>query len=210
MDPMFTTAALAGAEKIINTALRYDPATRIGLAHLDGKVLAVDITAPVAAGIFVMPLNGEIQLMATWDGEADTRLSGSLMALLQLSTTEIHNLKYSGVTAMGDLGLLADLQKLVKNLEIDWEDILSQFTGDIIGHQAAQTIRAKFGWMKDRAQSAQRLAGEFLTEELQTLPSKPELNDFYQQVDELRLAVDRAAARMARTQRLVKENQKEK
>jgi ubiquinone biosynthesis protein UbiJ len=207
MDPMITTAALASAEKIINAALRYDPATRIGLARLSGRILAVNITAPAATTIFIMPLEEDIQLMASWDGDVDTRLSGSLMALLQLSTTEIHNLKYSGVTAMGDLGLLADLQKLLKNLEIDWEDMLSQFTGDVIGHQAAQVIRAKFGWMKDRVQSAQRLTGEFLTEELQTLPSKPELNDFYQQVDELRLAVDRAAARV---ERLVKENQKEK
>lgn len=196
MNQMLITAALASAEKIINAALHYDPATRIGLARLSGKILAVNITAPVALNLFVMPMDEEIQLMANWDGDVDTQLSGSFMALLQLSTTEIHNLKYSGVTAMGDLGLLADLQKLLKNLEIDWEDMLSQFTGDIIGHQAAQVIRTKFGWAKDRAQSATRLTREFLTEEYQALVSKPELEDFYQQVDELRLAVDRAAARV--------------
>ena len=97
---------------------------------------------------------------------------------------------------MGDLGLLAALQALLKNLDIDWEDMLSQFTGDIIGHQTAQIIRTKFGWAKDRAQSATRLTKEFLTEEYQALVSKPELEDFYQQVDELRLSVDRAAARV--------------
>ncbi|QEY17792.1 hypothetical protein D0C16_18415 [Cellvibrio sp. KY-GH-1] len=193
---MLITAALASAEKIINTALRYDPATRLKLARLSGKILAVNITAPVAINLFVMPLDEEIELMANWDGEVDTQLSGSLMALLQLSTTEIHNLKYSGVTAMGDLTLLADLQQLLKHLDIDWEDMLSQFTGDIIGHQTAQIIRAKFGWAKDRAQTAARLGKEFLTEEYQALVSKPELDDFHQQVDELRLAVDRAAARV--------------
>ncbi len=193
---MLITAALASAEKIINTALRYDPATRLQLARLSGKILALNITAPVAVKLFVMPLDEDIQLMANWDGEVDTQLSGSLMALVQLSTTEIHNLKYSGVTAMGDLTLLADVQQLLKNLDIDWEDMLSQFTGDIIGHQAAQVIRAKFDWTKDRAQTATRLTKEFLTEEYQALVSKPELDDFYQQVDELRLAVDRAAARV--------------
>lgn len=193
---MLITAALASAETIINTALRYDPATRLKLARLSGKILAVNITAPVAINLFVMPLDEEIELMANWDGEVDTQLSGSLMALVQLSTTEIHNLKYSGVTAMGDLTLLADLQQLLKNLDIDWEDMLSQFTGDIIGHQTAQIIRAKFGWAKDRAQTAARLGKEFLTEEYQALVSKPELDDFHQQVDELRLAVDRAAARV--------------
>jgi ubiquinone biosynthesis protein UbiJ len=205
MDHMITAAALASAEKIINTALRYDPATRIGLVRLSGKILAVNITAPIAVTLFVMPLDEEIQLMANWDGDVDTRLSGSLMALLQLSTTEVHNLKYSGVTVAGDLGLLADLQALLKNLDIDWEDMLSQFTGDIIGHQTAELIRTKFGWVKDRARSAQRLTKEFLTEELRALPSKPELSDFYRQVDEVRLAVDRAAARV---EQLVKKNQK--
>lgn len=196
MDSLLTTGALASAEKIINAALRYDPATRLKLARLSGKILALKITTPVAFDVFVAPLDEEIQLMGHWDGDVDTQLSGSLMALVQISTTEIHNLKYSGVTAMGDLGLLADLQQLLKQVDIDWEDMLSQFTGDIIGHQAASAIRAKFGWVKDRAQTATRLTKEFLTEEYQALISKPELEDFYQQVDELRLAVDRAAARV--------------
>lgn len=202
---MLTTAALASAEKIINTALQYDPATRIGLARLSGKILAVHVTAPIALNLFVMPLDDEIQLMANWDGDVDTRLNGSLMALLQLSTTPVHNLKYSGVTAVGDLGLLADLQALLKNIDIDWEDMLSQFTGDIIGHQTAQIIRAQFGWAKERAQNTQRLAAEFLTEEYPALVSKPELEHFYHQVDELRLAVDRAAARV---EKLIKEKSK--
>lgn len=173
----------------------------MGLARLEGKILAVQISSP-ALNVFVMPMDDELRLMGSWDGDVDTRISGSLLALAQLSQTEIHNLKDSGVSVMGDLSLLADYQRLLKNLDIDWEEMLSQFTGDIIGHQTAQMIRTKFGWAKDRAQSAQRLTQEFLTEELQTLPSKPELEDFYQQVDELRLAVDRAAARV---EKIIKE-----
>lgn len=192
---MLATAALASAEKILNAALQYDPATRIGLARLSGKILAVNITAP-NLHVFVMAMDDELRLMNHWDGAVDTRISGSLLALAQLSQTEIHNLKDSGVSVMGDISLLADLQQLLKNVDIDWEEMLSQFTGDIIGHQTATLIRAKFGWVKDRAASAQRLTREFITEELKTIPSKHELEDFYHQVDDLRLAVDRAAARM--------------
>lgn len=195
MTSTLSLAALASAEKMLNAALRYDPATRIGLAQLEGKIVAVQITAP-ALNFFVMPMDDELRLMGNWEGDVDTRITGSLMALAQLSQTETHNLKDSGVTVMGDLTLLADLQRLMKNLDIDWEEMLSQFTGDIIGHQTAEMIRAKFGWAKNRAKSAQRLTGEFLTEELKTLPGKPELEDFYRQVDDLRLAVDRAAARV--------------
>lgn len=195
MAGMLSTAALAGAEKMLNAALRYDPATRIGLSQLEGKILAVHITSPAIA-IFVMPMDDELRLMGSWEGDVDTRISGSLLALARLSRTEIHNLKDSGVTVMGDLNLLTDLQRLAKNLDIDWEDMLSQFTGDILGHQSAEFIRAQAVWVKDRATSAQRLTREFLTEELNVLPAKPELEAFYQQVDDLRLAVDRAAARV--------------
>lgn len=194
---MLITAALASAEAAINGALNYDPATRLGLAKLSGQVLAVQISAP-SLKLFVMPTADGLRLMNHWEGEVDTQLSGSLLALLQLSRGNTHNLKDSGVEVMGQLSLLADLQSLLKNLDIDWEDLLSQFTGDIIGHQAAQIIRAKFGWAKSRAQTAQRLTGEFLTEELRSLPSKPELEDFYRQVDDIGMAVERAAARVER------------
>jgi ubiquinone biosynthesis protein UbiJ len=193
MATTLTIAALASAEKMLNAALRYDPATRIGLAQLEGKILSVNITAP-ALTVFIMPMDDELRLMGNWEGDVDTRVTGSLLALATLSQTATHNLKDSGVTVMGDLTLLADMQRLMKNLDIDWEEMLSQFTGDIIGHQTAQMIRTKFGWAKERATSAQRLTGEFLTEELKALPGKPELEDFYRQVDDLRLAVDRAAA----------------
>lgn len=195
MTSTLSLAALASAEKMLNAALRYDPATRLGLARLEGKILAVQITAP-AITIFVMPMDDELRLMGNWDGDVDTRITGSALALAQLSQTQIHNLKHSGVTVMGDLQLLAELQRLLKNLDIDWEEMLSQFTGDVIGHQSAELLRAQLGWVKDRARQSQRLTREFLTEEVQALPAKPELESFYQQVDELRLAVDRAAARI--------------
>ncbi len=195
MTSTLSLAALASAEKMLNAALRYDPATRLGLARLEGKILAVQITAP-AITIFVMPMDDELRLMGNWDGDVDTRITGSALALAQLSQTQIHNLKHSGVTVMGDLQLLAELQRLLKNLDIDWEEMLSQFTGDVIGHQSAELLRAQLGWVKDRARQSQRLTREFLTEEVQALPAKPELEGFYQQVDELRLAVDRAAARI--------------
>jgi len=192
---MLLTAALTATEKLINAALAYDPATRRRLARLAGRVLAVRISAP-ALDIYLMPEDEGLCLMANWQGEVDTEISGSLLALLQLANTEPHNLKYSGVSAMGDLHLLAELQQILKTLDIDWEEILSQFTGDIIGHQSAALLRAKFQFAARRAVSVQRLASDFITEEIKLLPSQPELEDFYQQVDELRLALDRASARV--------------
>jgi ubiquinone biosynthesis protein UbiJ len=203
MDAMFTTAALSSAEKIITSALAYDPATRIALGKLEPQVLAVHISKPDIK-IFIAPAADGIRLLGHYEGDVTTEVQGSAPALLSLIKSERLNLKDSGVQIFGSTSFLADLQKILKNLDIDWEEMLSQIFGDIIGHQSAEFIRGKISWAKDRVSNIQRLTSEFLTEELRALPSKPELAHFNQQVDELRLGVDRIEARiellLARTQ----------
>ncbi len=195
MDPMLSTAALASAEKIINTALAYDPASRIALAELSPQVLAVHISSPDVK-IFVMPSVDGIELHSHYEGDITTQLEGTLPALLSLIKSERLNLKDSGVQLFGSTSFLAELQKILKNLDIDWEEMLSQVFGDVIGHQGAELIRSKMSWTKDRVSNIQRLTSEFLTEELRVLPSAPELNFFNAQVDELKLGADRVTARI--------------
>ena len=195
MDPMLSTAALASAEKMINAALVYDPATRIALAALEPQVLAIHITSPDIK-VFVLPGVEGLELHGNYEGEVTTQLQGTLPALLSLIKSDRLNLKDSGVQLFGSTSFLAALQKILKNVDIDWEEMLSQVFGDIIGHQGAELIRSKLSWTKDRVTNIQRLTSEFLTEELRVLPSKPELAFFNAQVDELKLGADRVEARI--------------
>lgn len=195
MDAMLSTAALAGLEKLINTALRYDPGTRIALGKLAEQVLAVHVTNP-AITLYLIPDTQGLRLLGQWEGEVHTQLRGSLPALMQLARSDTTSFANSGVEVTGNTGLLIDLQRLLKNLDIDWEEALSEVFGDILGHQSANVIRSGVNYTRDRASEAKRLLSEFLTEELQTLPSKNELEHFYADVDELRLRADRFEARV--------------
>jgi ubiquinone biosynthesis protein UbiJ len=190
-----STAGLAAIETLINKSLQYDPATQQALSVYNGKILLINISAPkIKLAVLIEEKN--IRLMSQWDGEVDTELSGSLISLAQIANTAVHNLKDTGVTVTGDLHFLASLQKILQKLDIDWEEMLSQLLGDIIGHQTAQVIRHKLNWGRNRTQTAQRLVSEFVTEELGAIPSKIELKNFSQQVDELNLAVDRLNAKI--------------
>lgn len=196
MDAMLTTAAFAGAEKIINAALIYDPATRIALGKLAPQVLAIKLTAP-SMMIYVVPTADGLRLLGHYEETITTQVQGTVPALLALLKSERLNLQGSGVQVIGNTIFLGELQQILKKLDIDWEEMLSQIFGDIVGHHSAEFIRSKMQWTKDRATNIQRLTSEFLTEELQALPSKPEVSFFYQQVDEVTLAVDRLEARLA-------------
>ena len=195
MDPMLSTAALASAEKIIQRALEYDPSSRIALSKLVPNVLAIQVTAPEFK-IFIVPDEKGIKLLGHYEGEITTQLQGPLFALISLVKSERLNLKDTNVALVGSTSFMSELQKIFKNIDIDWEEILSQVFGDIIGHQGAEMIRSKLNWSKDRVSNIQRLTSEFLTEELRVLPSAPELNFFNSQVDELKLGVDRVQARI--------------
>ncbi len=195
MGITLSTAAVAGLEGLINTALRYDPATRLGLARLSGQVLAVEITSP-AVTLYLTGDDQGVSLMTHWEGEVDTRLKGSLPALLKLARNPGGQLATGDVEVMGNTGLLMTMQGLLKNLDIDWEEALTGVLGDVFGHQAAGFLRGGARYAHDRAEEKRRLVSEFLTEELRSLPSRVELEDFYQSVDELRLRLDRLEARI--------------
>ena len=202
LDPTLSTAALAALESAINTALKYDPGTRAALTKLAGQILALESTQPPFT-IYLQATDTENQTLRVFadpdkQSSPTTQLSGPLLAIAALALKDSSTLANSGVAVMGSTALLSDMQTILSQLDIDWEDALNQVMGDLLGHSMANKIRFLAGWTQHRLQSGQRLISEYLTEELKSLPAKPELESFYQQVDELRMNVDRLEQRIAR------------
>jgi len=196
IDPTITTAATAGLEATINKALQYDPATRLKLQALTGKSLAVEISE-LNLLLCVHFETDIVRLSSNGDG-ATTRLVGSLPGLINLALSERVNLADSDVQAWGNTALLADIKVIASDLDLDWEEAINDWLGDILGHQVAEKLRFQFGWLKQRSKAGKRLLSEFITEELRAVPSDSEVRDFNDQVDNLRLAADRANARFER------------
>ena len=206
VDPALHSAALAGLETMINGALSYDPGTKRALAKLEGQILAVEITAP-KMNLFIAPDEDGVRLMGTWEGDVSTRMRGPLPALLQLAASPTTSLADSGVEVLGSTSLLNNLRYIAGNMEIDWEEALSKLVGDVAAHEAAGQMRAGVRWLQDRMSSGQRLVSEYLTEEMKTVPTKPELDAFSGQIDELRMGADRLAQRFEAVNRLLQERQ---
>lgn len=195
MDATLSTAALAGAEATIQRTLRYDPASRLALSRLAGRVLALQFTQPQLT-VYVLPNNQGLELSGHWEGEVDTRLTGKLWDFLRMAQGEQTTLAGSGVHMEGSTGLVQELQRIARQLDIDWEEALSELVGDVAGHQGAQWLRTGADWLQAREAQARRLLSEFITQEAGLLPSRPELENFYNEVDELTRATDRAEARL--------------
>lgn len=195
MDSRLSTTALAAAEAAIERALRYDPASRRALSQLAGKVLALQFTQPELT-VYVLPDEQGLTLAGQWEGDVDTRLTGKLWDFVRMARGEQTSLAGTGVQLEGSTALVQELQRIARQLDIDWEEALSEVLGDVAGHQGAEWLRTGGNWLQAREAQARRLASEFITEEARLLPSRPELEDFYRAVDDLQMAVDRAEARL--------------
>ncbi|WP_295803486.1 SCP2 sterol-binding domain-containing protein [uncultured Microbulbifer sp.] len=195
-DPTFRAGFDATLETAINSALRYDPGTRARLDKLAGKVLAVALSAP-KMNLFLVIEDERIEVHSRWGGEVTTELQGSAIAFLQLLKNRDATPAKLGVTVRGSSAFLAELQSILRDLDIDWEEPLSKLVGDSPAHQIGLGVRAAAGWLKDALGKAPGAAAEAVSEEWQVTPPQAQFEAFAEDVSELVQGVDRLEARIA-------------
>ncbi|MBL6986465.1 MAG: SCP2 sterol-binding domain-containing protein [Methylobacter sp.] len=190
---------LGALEASLNQYLALDQDSGYFLTPLAGKVIAVTVL-PFNETIYLCPTTESIQCIDQFPEQADTRLTGSILALglMGLSATPMRSIFSGEVQIEGDMQTGRKFQELFAKLDIDLEEKLSQFTGDIIAHKVANFFRAGQSWSKDSLETFRLNAAEFLQEETRDLPSAPEVDIYYAQVDELRTDFDRLQSRIER------------
>ena len=207
---MFFSALQSGAfetaETLINSALKYDPATLRKMGELEGRLLLIESTMPPLKLAIETNSQG-IMLHSNWQDKADTTLSGSLMSIAGLAVNSGSQASFSGigVNVSGDLHLLLKINNLMSEIDVDWEAILAAVIGDIPAHLMAEKLRKSAAMAKDAGQRAKSAAAEVAKEELRVTPTSPEFKSFSQQVRELSSGVERAAARVNKSRQILSE-----
>lgn len=197
-------SAFEAAEKIINAALEYDPATQRQIAALEGKLLLIESNLPPLK-LAIEATSSGIMLHSNWQGSADTTVSGSLVAMLSLAVNNDQQISFAGtgISVAGDLEFLININNLMRNLDVDWEAFLATIIGDIPAHILADTLRSSATVAKDVGRRAKSAAAEIAQEELRATPSESEYDEFSQRVRHLSTEVERAAARMNKSRRII-------
>lgn len=192
--PTLVAGLLAAAQAVIDQALAYDPGSRQRLLSLAGQTLAIHLQQPNLSVYLELTPTGP-RLLQHYEGEVTSTLSGTAPNLLRLLLNPGKSLHNTGVSLTGSTALLEQLQTLLQQLDIDWEEALADHLGILPAHTLAETGRRTGAWGRARSEELERLLREYLTEESNLLLGRAEFNAFSEQVHELRLALDRAQAR---------------
>ncbi len=209
---MLIQAGLSTAEKAINGALQYDPASQAKLGALEGKLLCLEVMGLPAPMLAQSELSSDeplqlwvrfgypLQLMSHSEIPADATLSGELSAFVNVATHQDKQqaLMKSDLQIRGSSQLALSLADVMAQLDIDWEAMLSQFIGPVMAHVIGRRARGLFGWLKQTGEKVKNDWVEYIRDEAQMAVHPQEAEQQYRAIHQLRLDTDRLEARIQR------------
>jgi ubiquinone biosynthesis protein UbiJ len=181
-------------EIAFNRYLNLDPDAKSRMPALAGKVLQINIR-DLDVTLFIKVTGNRIEVLSSYDGEIHSQMHASIITLMKMGMASDASVVGEDIEMSGDLDVGRQFRDLMAKVDIDWEEILSRYTGDIVAHKIGNAVRLVKNWGAKTADSLSRDMGEYLQEESGQLPSTYEVKQFVEQVDEVRMSVDRAAAR---------------
>lgn len=191
-----------GLESALNHALSLDAETRDALGALDGRALGIEFKGTGLA--MRLAVDGQRLVVGpAFAGDSQLRVKATPASLLGLAFARLRG---DGETAIppgqveiaGDAELARRLERLATRFEPDIDEVFARAFGDVIGFQVARGFRRAIGLARRSASALLRDTADYLVEERRDLIAKPEMEQFLDEVDELRERADRFEARFRR------------
>ncbi len=191
------TKFLNGLEKSINAYLRLDPLSEKRLAKLTDTVITIELL-PIS---FIFQLTASSDGIKLYSGEllpANCKISGTPLQMLNvaINKSDRHTFFANDLKIEGDASISQQVIELFDEINIDWEEYLSQKLGDSRAHHIARTFVTLKNFIAETKERFCDDINEYLHEESDLFPPKEALTDFYHDIDQLRMDIDRLEARL--------------
>jgi ubiquinone biosynthesis accessory factor UbiJ len=196
-------------QKALNSYLALDVESGVRLQQLSGKLVALELSR-IDVTFYLLFSDNKAQLSFSTDDQPETIIIGTPLRLMMLALSPRANRKQffaDDVEMIGNPVLGQQVIDLFDQLNIDWEDYLARFVGDVPAHYAGSMLRNFKTWTTNTHETLRQNLNEYLHEEITLFPPVEALQDFFQDVDKLRMDVDRIEARIRHLQSMVKNKQ---
>ncbi|MDR3490873.1 MAG: SCP2 sterol-binding domain-containing protein [Gammaproteobacteria bacterium] len=183
-------------QSAINQYIALDPESSQRIAKLKNKIITIELKGLNITFQLVFTDNIEIKMPVTL--AADTTITGTPLRLLQMSFTKKNQKQFfaDDVAIEGNLELGQHIIDLFNHMEIDWEEYLSRYIGDTPAHHIGRFARKLKKINQHTRETLLQTVNEYVHEEINFFPPREALQDFFKDVDELRMDADRVEARI--------------
>ncbi len=191
----YQTLIIGSIEKMVNKILSLDEETLDALATLEGDVVEIDVLN-TDIRLFISPSARGLTLASKYEDKVDVSIKGTPAALLGMITAE--KVSAGNVEIIGNVGLAHKFQSILKKMDIDWEEYLSQIIGDIAAHKVGNFLTGMSQFAKASAKTIGLDISEYLRYEKEALLDQSELDEFNHGVNKVRNDVERLQKRVER------------
>ncbi|MGK0267424.1 MAG: ubiquinone biosynthesis protein UbiJ [Paraglaciecola sp.] len=202
----FVQLMTSGIELAMNQLLKLDDDSQQRLKKLAGKSLQVTIKELPWPLLF--SFSNQIDLRAVIPPNNDLEPTPEPVdCVIELNLETLPKLKDSSqltqliqqkkLNLIGDIYVAQTFSALLKDLDIDWEEQLSGYTGDVVAHQTFTSMKALFDKAKSQIDQGAIELGEHLTQSNSIAVKPSEMMGFSRSVSDLRSATERLSARIA-------------
>lgn len=179
-------------ELTFNTAIDLDEQQGAVFDPLNGKVVKINIV-PFEDSLFCLINHRQISVQHHLSGDAD--------AALQIQISDLIGLPLGGAIqaeiTTGDKTIGQTFIDALNSLEIDWEEQLSHFTGDLVAFKVGHGVRSALKTREEAKNYMAETFKEYLQFEIETLPPRHKVDRFIDDVHKLNQAVEKIAERIA-------------
>ncbi|MCF2949214.1 SCP2 sterol-binding domain-containing protein [Paraglaciecola aquimarina] len=192
----------SGIELALNKVLLLDPDSQGRLRKLSGRSLQVKVNELPWPLMFSFSSQIDVRIASQdpQDTIADCLIELNLETLPKLkdSSQLTQLIQQKKLNLIGDIYVAQTFSSLMKDLDIDWEEQLAKYTGDVVAHQTFSSTKTLFKKAKfNLEQTAEKLA-ENLRQPNSVSITQNEMILFSEDVNDLRSHTERLAARIAR------------
>lgn len=177
--------------------LATDPDTLEALAEMEGQVIAFEIRQ-LDKTIYLRPMTDGIEVELASDLKANVSFSAKPEVFLRLAKDGLDSADYAPgeLEINGDALLGQKFAKALSNINIDWEELLSQHIGDVSARLVSKELQNIFNWTNKQSSLAQQDLSDFLFDRAQLLANPDDVSAFMAEVDTLVSQAERFAAKL--------------
>ncbi len=178
--------AYASLEQALNRHVAMDPQAQAEMAKLHGRVIALEVLG-LGQTIYLVPGPEMTQILGSYEGAPDCLLQGSPMTIAQLRSPipEGGSAIPSEMRISGDSNLAERFCRILRQVEIDWEAHLAQYTGSLIAGEVGKAINFAGYWRDHIIDTLKQDVQELLQQESSVLPTRHEISRFGGEVEQL-------------------------
>lgn len=182
-------AAADMMSRALATAIKYDAGAQKKLKNMSGKVVDV-VVMPMEQHLPLLIHTDRIEVLSEVPDEVHTTISGKPTALFAMSQSQ-HIPGLDSVSINGDATAGQFMADFLKQLKPDWEEAICDVFGDEAGYRISETLKTAKQISSNLFGSFLNSSKEFLLHENQELVRPDEMEQFLDDVDDLKSDVAR-------------------